>query len=338
MHCSVAWHVLSNTRQAYVLANTPCHPPQGDTVPYIICTHVQDASDSTTAPTHPVSHDKSVAERAYHPEELRNTPTLRPDIEYYTVQQLHPVISRLCAPIEGTDAARLAECLGLDPVRFAGQIQRSQGASALEDALVASRALLDDDDRYKHCTPLQLAMAGSSPWSFAGVGDMLAGKVGVRESLQPPEAQGVDVPMLSPAALANQVALAARAAAAAFYASPLRSDDETAPCETHDVCLRRNDAGPGTAPRDRACTGTMTRVVGQGEVYNQLNHFKRLLDVDAACERLQLSAAAREEALRKVAPVSTHLAAGLDAVEASLQCCAYRYVSLGALFGSLAVN
>ncbi len=180
-------------------------------------------------------------------------------------------------------------------------------------------------------------MTSSTPWSFAGVGDILAKKVGARESLQPPEAQGADVPMLSPAALANQVALAARAAAAAFYASPLRSDDETAPCETHDVCLRKSETGPGTAPRDRACTGTMARVVGQGEVYNQLNHLRRLLDVDAACTRLQLNAAAREEALRAVAPVSTHLAAGLDALEASLQCCAYRYVNLGALFGALTV-
>lgn len=166
----------------------------------------------------------------------------------------------------------------------------------------------------------------------------MAGKVGPREALQPLEAQGPDTPVLSPAALANQVTLAARAAAAAFYASPLRSDDETTPCETVDVCLRKSEAGPGTAPRERACTGVMARVVSQGEVYNQLNHFRRLLDVDAACERLRLGQAARDEAVRKVAPVATHLAAGLDALEASLQCCAYRYVNLGTLFGALAVK
>lgn len=90
---------------------------------------------------------KGVAERAHHPEELRTTPSLKPDVEYYTAQQLHPVVARLCAPIEGTDAGRLAECLGMDPARFAGQASR--GSSALEDALLASRALLDDDDRYK---------------------------------------------------------------------------------------------------------------------------------------------------------------------------------------------
>lgn len=188
------------------------------------------------------------------------------------------------------------------------------------------------------CAPLTLSTQGAGPWQFVGVEKILAGKVGPREALQPLEAQGPDAAVLSPAALANQVTLAARAAAAAFYTSPLRSDDETTPCETVDVCLRKSEAGLGTAPRERTCTGVMARVVSQGEVYNQLNHFQRLMDVDAACQRLRLGHAAREEAVRKVAPVKAHLEAGLDALEKSLQCCAYRYVNLGTLFGALAVK
>lgn len=35
------------------------------------------------------------------------------DTKYYLSQQVHPVVSRLCDPIEGTDAAHLAECLGM---------------------------------------------------------------------------------------------------------------------------------------------------------------------------------------------------------------------------------
>jgi len=34
--------------------------------------------------------------------------------------QVHPVVSRLCDPIEGTDPMRIAECLGLDAARFKG--------------------------------------------------------------------------------------------------------------------------------------------------------------------------------------------------------------------------
>jgi hypothetical protein len=31
--------------------------------------------------------------------------------------QIHPVVSRLCASIQGTSPARLAECLGLDSAK-----------------------------------------------------------------------------------------------------------------------------------------------------------------------------------------------------------------------------
>jgi hypothetical protein len=64
--------------------------------------------------------------------------------------QVHPVVSRLCAPIEGTDAARLADCLGLDPAKYHAQAAAGTGMrDALEDALIASTATLDCDARYK---------------------------------------------------------------------------------------------------------------------------------------------------------------------------------------------
>lgn len=60
------------------------------------------------------------------------------------------MVLRLCAPIEGTDAARLADCLGLDPAKY--HAAASGGGSlreAQEDALLASASALDDDARYK---------------------------------------------------------------------------------------------------------------------------------------------------------------------------------------------
>ena len=38
------------------------------------------------------------------------------------VLQVHPVVSRLCAPLEGTDSMRIAECLGLDASRYKGSV------------------------------------------------------------------------------------------------------------------------------------------------------------------------------------------------------------------------
>ena len=48
---------------------------------------------------------------------------LCPDFEYYLSQQIFPPIERLCAPIEGTDRARLAECLGKSTVTWLFSIE-----------------------------------------------------------------------------------------------------------------------------------------------------------------------------------------------------------------------
>lgn len=48
-------------------------------------------------------------------DEPKTNEKLKVDVKYYLAQQIHPVVSRLCDPIEGTDAARIAECLGESP-------------------------------------------------------------------------------------------------------------------------------------------------------------------------------------------------------------------------------
>jgi hypothetical protein len=42
----------------------------------------------------------------------------------YLTQQIHPPLSRLCGPIEGTDPAQIAECLGLNPAKYAPLSER----------------------------------------------------------------------------------------------------------------------------------------------------------------------------------------------------------------------
>lgn len=79
---------------------------RGDVVGYIIC------EDGTSA---------AAMKRAYHLDELKdpaNKDKLKPDVEYYLSQQVFPVVFRICEPLEGTDACRLAVCLGLDPKKF----------------------------------------------------------------------------------------------------------------------------------------------------------------------------------------------------------------------------
>ena len=98
----------------------------GDVIPYIFCSGEADATGNSAQ-----------AERARHPDELRKAGSETPaglyspslgiacrllilvsrivftDYEYYLAHQILPPIERLCDPIEGTDRARLAECLGM---------------------------------------------------------------------------------------------------------------------------------------------------------------------------------------------------------------------------------
>ncbi|CAL8082953.1 unnamed protein product [Calicophoron daubneyi] len=94
----------------------------GDTVDYIIC---NDGSGHTAT------------QRGYSPAELAvrsqkiDQPQLKVDVTYYLAHQIHPVICRLVAPIEGTSPARIADCLGLDPTVY--RHQAGVGASEEEE-------------------------------------------------------------------------------------------------------------------------------------------------------------------------------------------------------------
>lgn len=69
------------------------------------------------------------------------------DYEYYLSQQILPPIERLCEPIEGTDRARLAECLGLDPNRY----RTATAAESESRAFSTLDSLISDAERYKEC-------------------------------------------------------------------------------------------------------------------------------------------------------------------------------------------
>ncbi|KAI8601789.1 DNA polymerase family B-domain-containing protein [Dissophora ornata] len=114
----------------------------GDTVPYVIC-----VDENSPTPR------GGYAERAYHPDEVMQQGSgLIIDYEYYLNQQVHPPLDRLCGPIEGTDATRLAECLGLDTSKFKSAV-RSTGQ---DEELQTLASQLSDAERYKDAEPPEL--------------------------------------------------------------------------------------------------------------------------------------------------------------------------------------
>ncbi|VDK17977.1 unnamed protein product [Anisakis simplex] len=79
------------------------HFHKGDTVNYIIC---EDGTQSSST------------QRAYHRSEIASNKNLHIDIHYYLAHQIHPVVCRLCEPIEEIDAVGVANALGYLLIRI----------------------------------------------------------------------------------------------------------------------------------------------------------------------------------------------------------------------------
>lgn len=103
----------------------------GDTVQYVIC---DDGSQL------------AATQRAFHIDEVKENEALKVDIQYYLAHQLHPVVSRLCDPLDGTDSSRIAQCLGLDPEQY----RRAIRAESHHDDEVNVK----DEDRFRQCEKL----------------------------------------------------------------------------------------------------------------------------------------------------------------------------------------
>ncbi|VDO69771.1 unnamed protein product [Onchocerca flexuosa] len=66
----------------------------------------------------PDGSGKSATQRAYHLTEVQENKCLKIDFHYYLVQQILPVVSRLCVPIEGCSEAWVAQALGLHSLTY----------------------------------------------------------------------------------------------------------------------------------------------------------------------------------------------------------------------------
>uniref|UniRef100_A0A3B4X0P2 DNA polymerase n=1 Tax=Seriola lalandi dorsalis TaxID=1841481 RepID=A0A3B4X0P2_SERLL len=105
----------------------------GDTVSYIIC------KDGSTL---------AAGQRAYALEQLQKQEGLSLDTQYYLAHQIHPVVSRICDPIEGIDTVLIATWL-LDPSQFRSQQQYQREEEA--DGMLGAPVQLTDEERYKDC-------------------------------------------------------------------------------------------------------------------------------------------------------------------------------------------
>ncbi|GAA0171134.1 DNA metabolism protein [Lithospermum erythrorhizon] len=298
----------------------------GDTVPYIICCE-QATSSVTTG---------GIAQRARHPEELkRDNENWIIDINYYLAQQIHPVVSRLCASIEGTSPARLADCLGLDSSKF----QSKSGEAIMHDPSTSLLYTTDDEERYRGCEPLVLSCPGCSathecPPIYPSVVQILTDTEGRMtrniwlklHCFRCPE-EGV-VGKFSAASIGNQVKSQADQFVATYYRGLMICDDETCNYATRSLNLRVvGDSDRGTVcPNYPQCNGRLLRKYTEADLYKQLSYFCHILDTVRCIDKVEVNM--RAPVVKELLRVRPLVELAASTVQKMRDRCAYGWVQL----------
>ncbi|XP_049887428.1 DNA polymerase alpha catalytic subunit [Pectinophora gossypiella] len=230
---------------------------KGDIVPYIIC------EDETA---------NSAVQRAYHIEELKNSEHLKVDYRYYLAHQLHPVISRICEPIEGMDPARVADCLGLDPSGFRQIIKRENNDTETYE-------VENEKEKYRHC----------KEFTFICVNESCKTENKIRETFTSLGKETVtflekcqnDKCSIRPvdyfACVQNQLSLQIRQYHSQYYAGWISCEDPACGYRT----ARLPQTFMGGYPLCRQCEkGVMFREYTEKDLYLQINFFLFLFDLN----------------------------------------------------------
>lgn len=236
-----------------------------------------------------VPSSEPVAKRAFAPQDvLSASSSLKPDIEWYLHKQIFPPIERLCAPIPGTDAMHLAECLGLDTRKYT--IGTSTSTAAPNTEIFPLESQIPDAVRFKDCAPLTLRCrycAHTFPFE------------GLPASLHAVTPEGIVCLSPScgrrfpPLTVVAQLEHAIRVQCARYYEGWLVCDDPSCGNRTRMMSVYGHRC---LGPRGRAegCLGRMGFEFGERGLYNQLLFFRGLWDV----ERMEVGGKEGEEGER----------------------------------------
>ncbi|KAJ3161309.1 DNA-directed DNA polymerase alpha catalytic subunit pol1 [Geranomyces michiganensis] len=251
----------------------------GDTIPYVICTAGADADGDGPTP------GASMAERARHPDDVRKSNgAVKIDFEWYLATQVHPPVARLCAPIEGTDIARLADCLGLDPSKYHATSAAAAGANGSDglggaDALYTLDSQLTDAERYKDVDPWMVkcfTCGDSAP--FEGV-------VRVKDAIPtssltcPSATCGAPLPQPT---LTAQLSTAIRTHIKRYANAYLICSDPTCPAAANPTRHMGVYAEKCLTPH---CNSTTQLAYPDTRLYTQLAYYESLFNIEAAERR-----------------------------------------------------
>ncbi|XP_068659458.1 DNA polymerase alpha catalytic subunit [Aristolochia californica] len=303
----------------------------GDTVSYVICCQQGTPAGSATG----------IAQRARHPDELkRDHGDWMIDIDYYLSQQIHPVVSRLCACIQGTSSARLADCLGLDSSKFKNQSTEAGNKDTSSDLL----GVVDDEERYRGCEPFWLSCPSCScAFECPPIASVMFSSN--QENQVDPHTEKVSSCFwhrfscpkcpdeggegrISPGMIANQVKMQAEKFISMYYTGLMKCDDEMCNYTTRTLNLRViGDSERGAiCPNYPRCNGHLIRQYTEADLYKQLSYMCHLLDAVRCVEKLDYSARIPfEKELARIRP-AVDLAASI--IKTMRDRCSYGWVQM----------
>jgi DNA polymerase alpha subunit A len=286
------------------------NPRMNDVMSYIITGNGKDSS-------------QSAAKRAYSPEDVRKPDSgLKPDIEWYLIKQMYPPIERLCAPIGGTDAVRLAECLGLDTRKY----QINNGTNQDQNEIFPLESQIDDEVRFKDAARFSVrCRACKESFIFDGLNS--TPDACTKDGLMCPRSEcGSQVTMLS---LVAQLEAQIRQQTSRYYSAYLVCDDPSCGSRTRQMsvyghrCLGPKGLGHG-------CLGRMNYEYTEKAMYNQLLYFQSLWDVEKAKKKAEGESKERIGILAEYNRKRFETPAGI--VEAYAKKCGRVWVQMDSLF------
>ncbi|XP_020388539.2 DNA polymerase alpha catalytic subunit [Rhincodon typus] len=238
----------------------------GDTVSYIIC---QDGSNL------------GASQRAYAPEQLQKQETLSIDTQYYLSQQVHPVVARICEPIDGIDSALIATLLGLDPTQFRSQSHCFKDEES--DALLGGPAQLTDEEKYRDAERFKFACPSCGTENiYDNVFD------GSGQQIQPSllHCSNIDceaLPIQYEVQMRNKLILDIRRHIKRYYSGWLICEEQTCQNRTRHLPLNFSRNGPMC----QACTkATLKPEYPDKALYTQLCYYRYIFDWDYALEKV----------------------------------------------------
>ncbi|XP_061778013.1 DNA polymerase alpha catalytic subunit isoform X1 [Nerophis ophidion] len=230
----------------------------GDTVSYIIC------KDGSTL---------AASQRAYALEQLQKQEGLSLDTQYYLAQQIHPVVSRICEPIEGIDSVLIATWLGLDPTQFRSHQQHQREEEA--DNMLGGPIQLTDDERFKDCerftfTCPECGKENTYASVFEGAGSKLEPSL-LRCCHVPCAGRPIDYA----SNISNKLLLDIRRHIRKYYSGWLVCEDQACQNRTRRLPIAFSRLGPICTACSRA---TLRPEYSEKALYNQICFYRFIFD------------------------------------------------------------